>query len=91
MQSLIFAIQNKIGCVAQLNTCLPAGREHLKEMGMKVYVLQSQKDGRLYVGMSENVELRLKQHNKGMTTSTNPYKPWILLFTEEYPYRIEAR
>jgi putative endonuclease len=58
---------------------------------MKVYVLQSLKDGRLYVGMSENVELRLKQHNKGMTTSTKFYKPWKLLFIEEYSTRVEAR
>ncbi|WP_262494754.1 MULTISPECIES: GIY-YIG nuclease family protein [Leeuwenhoekiella] len=30
-----------------------------------VYVLQSLKDGRLYKGMSEDVEERLIQHNRG--------------------------
>jgi len=60
-------------------------------MSVKVYVIQSLKDGRLYVGMSENVELRVTQHNKGMTISTRFYKPWKLLFVEEYATRLEAR
>ncbi len=60
-------------------------------MSVMVYVIQSLKDGRFYVGMSENVDLRLKQHNKGMTTSTRFYKPWKLLFFEEYVSRAEAR
>jgi putative endonuclease len=58
---------------------------------VKVYVIQSEKDGRLYVGMSENVEQRVRQHNKGMTVSTRFYKPWKLVFVEDYPNRIAAR
>ena len=54
-------------------------------------MIQSLKDGRLYVGMSENVELRVTQHNKGMTISTRFYKPWKLLFVEEYATILEAR
>jgi putative endonuclease len=60
-------------------------------MSVKVYVIQSLKDGRIYVGLSENVETRLKQHNKGMKTSTRFYKPWKLLFVEEFKNRFEAR
>ncbi len=56
-----------------------------------VYVIQSARDGRLYVGMSKFVEERLKQHNKGMTSSTRFYKPWKLLFFENFENRIEAR
>lgn len=56
-----------------------------------VYVIKSDKDGRLYVGMSRFVEQRLTQHNKGMTASTRFYKPWKLLFFEEYENRTEAR
>lgn len=56
-----------------------------------VYVIQSEKDKRFYVGMSENVEIRLNQHNSGKTKSTKGYKPWKLLFFEEFETRQEAR
>ena len=29
--------------------------------------MQSLKDGRIYIGLSQNYNLRLEQHNKGMT------------------------
>lgn len=60
-------------------------------MSVKVYVIRSLKDGRLYVGMSENVASRLKQHNKGLTTSTRSYKPWELVYIEELEDRSAAR
>jgi putative endonuclease len=56
-----------------------------------VYILRSEKDGRFYVGMTENVERRLKEHNSGKTKSTKAYIPWILFFTESFETRIEAR
>jgi putative endonuclease len=56
-----------------------------------VYVIRSEKDGRFYVGMTENVEVRLIQHNKGMTFSTKGYRPWKLFFFEEYKTREESR
>lgn len=56
-----------------------------------VYVIRSEKDGRFYVGMTENVSNRLVQHNKGMTFSTKGYRPWILFFYEEFNTRLEAR
>ncbi|MBW6491940.1 MAG: GIY-YIG nuclease family protein [Lentimicrobium sp.] len=56
-----------------------------------VYVIKSQKDGRLYKGMSTNVEFRLKEHNSGRNFSTSPYKPWKLVYTKEFPDRNQAR
>lgn len=56
-----------------------------------VYVIHSKVDGRFYVGMTENVEKRLIQHNSGMTFSTKGYRPWILFFFEKYTTRDEAR
>lgn len=41
--------------------------------------------------MSENVEKRIVQHNKGMTISTRFYRPWELVYIEECENRIEAR
>jgi putative endonuclease len=44
-----------------------------------VYVLVSEvKTLRFYVGMTENLERRLIEHNSGKTQSTKPYAPWVL-------------
>lgn len=56
-----------------------------------VYAIKSLKDGRIYVGMSKNIEKRLKEHNSGKTKSTKGFVPWVLLFTEECVDRVEAR
>lgn len=57
-----------------------------------VYVLVSEiKRLRFYVGMSEDVDKRLLDHNSGKTKSTKGYRPWKLFFTEEYKTRLEAR
>ncbi|HEX4875230.1 MAG TPA: GIY-YIG nuclease family protein [Chitinophagaceae bacterium] len=56
-----------------------------------VYVIRSEKDGRFYVGLSEDVDKRVNQHNKGMTFSTKGFRPWKLFFFESFPTRIDAR
>ncbi|TAN20090.1 MAG: GIY-YIG nuclease family protein [Chitinophagaceae bacterium] len=56
-----------------------------------VYVLKSENHYRFYVGMTDNVERRVKEHNSGKTKSTKGYLPWSLLFYEECPSRMEAR
>ncbi|MBT8270133.1 MAG: GIY-YIG nuclease family protein [Bacteroidia bacterium] len=58
---------------------------------MYVYVLRSEIDGRFYVGMTENVEKRIKEHNLGRAKSTKGYRPWTILHQEEYPDRNAAR
>ena len=56
-----------------------------------VYVLKSQTDGRLYKGMTENIERRIYEHNSGKCKSTKPYRPWVMVLTEEFATRLEAR
>jgi putative endonuclease len=56
-----------------------------------VYVIKSKVDNRFYVGLTENVERRLKEHNGGKTRSTKPYVPWELCFFETFNTRSEAR
>ena len=41
--------------------------------------------------MTRNVEKRIEEHNKGLTPSTQFYRPWKLVYLEEYPDRISAR
>ena len=56
-----------------------------------VYVLKSEQHYRFYVGMTENIDRRFKEHNSGKTKSTKGYRPWIFFFSEEFDTRIEAR
>ncbi|MBX2906837.1 MAG: GIY-YIG nuclease family protein [Taibaiella sp.] len=56
-----------------------------------VYVIRSEVNGNFYVGMTENVDVRLMQHNRGYTRSTKAHKPWTLFFFELFETRIEAR
>lgn len=56
-----------------------------------VYVIRSEKDGRLYKGFTTNLERRLKEHNEGGTKSTKGYIPWELVYFEEANTRSLAR
>jgi putative endonuclease len=49
-----------------------------------VYFLQSLKNNSYYIGVTDNVSRRLKQHNKGESKSTISKRPWILKRAERY-------
>ncbi|MFC1703720.1 GIY-YIG nuclease family protein [Candidatus Omnitrophota bacterium] len=57
---------------------------------MYVYILESKKCNRLYIGFTEDVATRLKQHNRGENRSTKAYRPWKLVRVEEYKDRALA-
>ena len=56
-----------------------------------VYVIKSERYDRIYIGMSENPEKRVREHNKGQTKSTKFYKPWVLVYKKFIGVRKEAR
>ena len=56
-----------------------------------VYVLYSLRNGWLYIGLTNNVERRLVEHNRGYNRSTKGKGPFQLLLTEVYPTRGAAR
>ncbi|MFH1182778.1 MAG: GIY-YIG nuclease family protein [Candidatus Moraniibacteriota bacterium] len=56
-----------------------------------VYILQSQKDKRTYVGYTNNLKRRLAEHNNGRVQSTKNRKPFIILFTEKFLTSREAK
>ena len=60
-------------------------------MSYCVYAIKSEIDSRIYVGMSQNVEKRLKEHNNGRVFSTKGYRPWHLVYSEKCSDRIHAR
>lgn len=55
-----------------------------------VYILQSQKNGQYYIGMSGDVLERLKRHNDGRVVSTKYKRPWLLCFQQSCATRKEA-
>jgi len=56
-----------------------------------IYVLQSLKDQRTYVGYTDNVERRFIQHNSGYVRSTKHRIPFKLLFTENFLTSAEVK
>jgi putative endonuclease len=59
-------------------------------MGHFLYILQSADNGRYYVGRSQNPERRLEHHNTTSTGFTSRYRPWALVFTQEFPTKQKA-
>ena len=56
-----------------------------------VYIIKSLKDGRHYVGLTNNIDRRLIEHNKGKNQSTKNKRPWKLIHVEIIKNRKEAR
>ncbi len=55
-----------------------------------VYVLQSKKSGRRYIGCTNFIMKRLQQHNNNEVFATRNKGPWLLIYSEEYEERKEA-
>ena len=56
-----------------------------------VYVLVSKKDGKLYIGSTNNLKKRFEKHNKGLVPSTKPRRPFVLAYYEAYADENDAR
>ena len=56
-----------------------------------VYILESQKDKRFYIGSTENIEERLSRHNQGYEKATKPYTPSQVVFKQRCSNIEEAR
>ena len=55
-----------------------------------MYVIQNS-EGKFYIGISENVEIRVAQHNDGVSKWTKGKGPWALRWTSEAMSIGEAR
>ena len=56
-----------------------------------VYILQSGKDSKLYVGCTENLKLRFEQHARGYAEATKLRRPLILVYYEACLNKRDAR
>ncbi len=55
-----------------------------------VYLLQSRKNGTLYIGCTSNLRKRLQEHNDGKSLYTNRYRPWRLIYCEGFISKNDA-
>jgi putative endonuclease len=56
-----------------------------------VYAIRSLSRKYIYVGITDNVERRVLEHNTGRNKTTKPYRPFKLLFVESFDTRELAR
>jgi putative endonuclease len=56
-----------------------------------VYALKSLRRNYIYVGITDNLDRRLNEHNSGRNKTTKPYKPFEILYIEKVVNREIAR
>lgn len=55
-----------------------------------VYILESLKDRKLYIGYSKNPTQRLREHNLGKTKSLYKRRPLILIYKEKFDNKLNT-
>ena len=55
-----------------------------------VYIFQSQKDKKLYIGFTSNLKKRIRKHQAGEVTSTKTRRPLRLIFYEAFLVKQDA-
>lgn len=55
-----------------------------------VYILKSLKDTSLYIGSTENIKNRFKEHNNGESTYSKTKKPYKLIWFCAFPNKTKA-
>ena len=55
-----------------------------------MYILQSITTDRYYIGHTDSLSRRLEEHNTGLSKYTRNYRPWRLVYSEEYATRSKA-
>ena len=56
-----------------------------------VYILRSESAPRFHIGISEDPQHRLQQHNQSGRGWTARYRPWVIVLLERYPDYRTAR
>ena len=53
-----------------------------------MYVIERVKNGEYYIGITEDVEFRLQQHNAGNVVATRYKRPYKLVFSQRFDNKI---
>ena len=56
----------------------------------KIYILQSLKTNRYYIGQTSDMDQRLIMHNSGHVKSTKNHRPWKVVYSETFQNRSNA-
>lgn len=56
-----------------------------------VYILNNKSKNFIYIGYSEDLQQRVKEHNDGGSKSTKPYLPLELIHYEAYRNKKDAK
>jgi putative endonuclease len=56
-----------------------------------VYILRSVNNGRYYIGCTEDLGRRLREHNDGKGSSTKAFRPWELAHSQYFNTLTQAR
>ena len=56
-----------------------------------VYAISSTEHKYIYVGLTQDIKLRVKRHNDGRERTIKFYKPFELIYSEDCTTRPEAR
>ena len=56
-----------------------------------IYILQSKKNGKYYIGSTNNLDRRIAEHNSGKTRSSKYLRPLRLVFKKEFEALKKAR
>ena len=56
-----------------------------------VYIPKSQKHRKIYIGVSDNLKRRLKEHNNGQSEFTSHGIPWKLAYYDAYLSEDDAK
>ena len=62
----------------------------LNDTRFYVYVLRSQRDGKLYTGVTSDLDRRIREHNAGKTKSLRGRRPLVLAYWEQHPTKAQA-
>jgi putative endonuclease len=63
----------------------------VKELMFIVFAIKSETRNYIYVGLTQNLDERLKRHNRGYERTTKPYRPFKMIHKEVFATRAEAR
>ncbi|HBI16808.1 MAG TPA: excinuclease ABC subunit C [Candidatus Moranbacteria bacterium] len=55
-----------------------------------VYILESSKDKKFYIGQTNNLENRINRHNSGQVSSTKNRRPLKIIYSEKFSTRKES-
>src|SRR5690606_23610030 len=74
---------------------LSVGRQALRHFiffqMIYVYAIRSLNKDYIYVGMTNDIDRRFRQHNKGYNKITQPYLPYKLIYSRSFSDRRQAR